>query len=146
MTRIIPLLFIASLLTACGGEEGSAPVVDPSPQLSDIQGSSWQLQEITVLGGFTFTPEQSSDYTLHFESDNRLRGQSDCNTISGEWSVAESLQVSNFSSTRSLCVPGSLHNYYTLYLRNVNNMEWQGESLVLRTPDEGVGLRFARSQ
>ncbi len=145
MKKITTTLCLTVLLTSCGGDD-STPAAPAVPQLADIQDSSWELQEMTVLGGFVFTPEVPADYTLRFENDGRLRGQSDCNTYTGTWAVEDSLTVSGYSSTRSLCVPGSLHNYYSLYLRNVNAMEWQGDNLVLRTPDEGVGLRFAQVQ
>ncbi|MEQ8955376.1 MAG: META domain-containing protein, partial [Gammaproteobacteria bacterium] len=121
------------------------PVSDPTPQLSDIHVSAWELQLLTVLCGFVFTPEEPGKYTLRFENDGRLRGQSDCNTFTGTWALEESLVVTEFSSSRSLCVPGSIHNYYALYLRAVNAMEWQGTDLVLRTPDEDVKLLFLRA-
>lgn len=41
-----------------------------------------------------------------------------------------------------MCIAGSLHNYFSLYLRDVVNMNLEGESLTLRTTTEGVVMNF----
>jgi len=137
-------LLAALLLTSCGGESDNgvtAGVEDQAP-VASMEGTSWELTGMVVLGGHVFTPDDPARYTLQFRSENRLTGQSDCNRFTANWHQQEGLHISDFSSTRSLCIAGSLHNFYTLYLRNANAVERDGASMILRTPDEEVRLIF----
>lgn len=138
--------FAMLLLGSCGGDSGSGTageqVDGAAATAAAIEGSSWELVELVVLGGYTFTPDDPTKYTLQFRSENRLTGQSDCNTFTAAWDYQERLGISEFSSTRSLCLSGSLHNFYVLYLRNANALERDGAELILRTPDEEVRLTF----
>ena len=150
--RSIPLLAATLLLTACGGEDVNQAANDQAMSaeaaaqaaLANLEGSSWELLELTVLGGHVFEPEDPADYTLRFLSDNRVRGKSDCNTINGNWSTDEAFALSGISSSRSLCLAGSLHNYYLLYLRDVVGMEQRNDAMVLTTSDSDVNLTFRK--
>jgi len=143
MYKWLSLVSLTLIFAACDSgeiaEQVQEEVVDYAALLED---SSWELVDIVVLGGFVFEPEVSSDYTIRFRPENRFTGKSDCNTLTGNWQVAEDLTITGFNSTRSMCPPGSLHNYFSLYLRDVVSMELEGESLTLRTTTEGVTLQF----
>lgn len=144
-TRLAGAAFILLLFGSCGGESDGTPgesVDAAAVTAAAIEGTSWELVELVVLGGYVFTPEEASQYTLQFRSDNRLTGQSDCNTFTALWDYQEALAISDFSHTRSMCLSGSLHNFYVLYLGNVNALERDGAGLILRTPDEEVRLTF----
>lgn len=128
---------------------------EPSPDQSapngvtaaaELEGTAWELAEMTVLGGYSFTPDQPDKYTVEFRTDNRLTGKSDCNTFTGHWSHEDTFAISQFSASRSMCISGSLHNYYSLYLRDVNGYERAGNQLVLNTPIEEVRLVFSASE
>jgi len=139
---------LASLLlvvAACGpteqgqGEEEAAPIAETVT----LEGSNWQVVQLTVPGGFVFTPDDSSKYVLNFRSENRLTGTSDCNRLTGTWhQEGTALSFDPFSSTRSLCPPGSLHNNLVLYLRDVDTHEFRNGRLFMSTPTEGVELEF----
>ena len=131
-------------LAACdnAGESVSETESAPIDYAALLQDSSWELTRIVVLGGFEFTPEVPADYTLRFRSENRLTGKSDCNTFTANWNVGDDLTISNFSPTRSMCIAGSLHNYFSLYVRDVVSMQLADDSLVLGTTTEGVRLEF----
>ena len=137
-------LLAALVLTSCGGEGdgGAGAEVEEQASSASMEGTSWELTGMIVLGGHVFTPDDPARYTLQFRSDNRLTGQSDCNRFTANWNRQEGLSISDFSTTRSMCLAGSLHNFYTLYLRNANALERDGATMILRTPDEEVRLIF----
>lgn len=137
----LPLIAAMLSLAACDNAE---VVSEPEPvdYAALLEDSAWELTEIVVLGGYVFEPEVPADYTLRFRTDGRLTGKSDCNTFTANWDVAENLTISNYNPTRSMCIAGSLHNYYSLYLRDVVGMELNDEGLVLHTTAEGVELEF----
>ena len=142
-TYAFPVIVAAALLlVACDNDSGVVSEPEPVDYTALLEDSSWELTEIVVLGGYVFEPETPSDYTLRFRTDGRLTGKSDCNTFTANWDVAENLTVSNYSPTRSMCIAVSLHNYYSLYLRDVVSMELEDQSLILRTTSEGVQLEF----
>lgn len=109
-----------------------------------LEGTNWQLQNMRVLGGFLFTPEDPSLYRLNFRSDNRLTGTSDCNTITGSYfQESTDFHFDPFVSTRKLCPPGSLHNNLVLILKNVNAIEFRDGKMYMTNGYDGVELEFA---
>lgn len=144
-SRFFLLAIISGLLlSACGSEGGSSDVVDSQPANSiELESSRWQLVELVALGGHSFIPEDPADYTLNFRPEGRLTGKSDCNTFTADWAVAGgSLTFANYNPTRSLCIRGSLHNYYSLYLRDVTGVSAEGDGLALVTSTPDVRLVF----
>ena len=140
-------LISVSLLQACN--DSTEPVASQSESdgftAAELEGTSWELIELVVMGGFEFVPDDPAKYTVQFRSDNRVTGKSDCNTITAQWPHADSFAITDFGSTRSMCIGGSLHNYYTLYLRDVNGFAREDDQLVLTTPVEEVRLVFSAS-
>jgi heat shock protein HslJ len=140
-------IFLSGLLVvivACSPAEQNGESNDVTEQAIPLEGSNWQLVQLTVLGGYVFVPEESSEYVLNFRSENRLSGISDCNTISGSWQQENNgLHFEPFSSSRSLCAPGSLHNNLVLYLKDVAAHSLRDGHLVLTTPTEGIEIEFA---
>ena len=143
-------LFLYSLLpvlAACGPAEQGVGVeeadVSPVAEITPLEGSNWQLVQLTVMGGFEFTPDDPGKYVLNFRSENRLTGTSDCNRISGSWQQEETvLRFEPFNATRSLCVPGSLHSNLALNLSNVVGHEFRAGHMILTTTTEGVEIEF----
>lgn len=154
--RRLPLLVLAlsALLSACGSDEPAAPPEPEALSAADLVDTRWELTGMTVMGGFEFEPEQPASYTLRFRQDNRLTGQSDCNTFTANWqdnSAAEAaeshnFQISNYDVSRSMCIRGSLHNYYSLYMRDVVSLEASETAMTLRTTTPDVQLQFRRSE
>ena len=109
-----------------------------------LEGTNWQLQNMKVLGGFLFTPDDPSQYRLNFRSENRLTGTSDCNTITGYYfQESTGFRFDPFVSTRKLCSPGSLHNNLVLILKDVNAIEFRDGMMYMTNGYEGVELEFA---
>lgn len=143
--RKILLAGLIAVLAACGpGERGAEEELVGSPaQIIPLEGTNWQLVQMTVLGGFVFTPDDPGKYVLNFRSENRLTGVSDCNQISGSWQQQEStLRFDPFVSTRKLCPPGSLHNNLALYLKDAAVHEFRDDHMILTTTTEGVAIEF----
>ena len=112
-------------------------------EVMPLEGTNWQLVNLTVLGGFNFTPDDPGKYVLNFRSESRLTGSSDCNSLNGSWhQEGSALHFEPFSSTRKLCPPGSLHNNLLLYLRDTNAVKISSGHMVLTTDTDGVEMEF----
>ena len=108
-----------------------------------LEGTNWQLQNMKVLGGFLFTPDDPSLYRLNFRTENRLTGTSDCNSISGYYfQESTGFRFEPFVTTRKLCSPGSLHNNLVLILKDVNAIEFRGGKMYMTNGEDGVELEF----
>ena len=153
---IARLLLIATLsgllLSACGSEGESESVVNSEIESAvessiELENTRWQLVELVALGGHSFVPDDPSDYTLVFRPEGRLTGKSDCNTFTAQWATNDNaLAFTDYSSTRSLCIRGSLHNYYSLYLREVTDATADANELALVTSTPGVRLTFQATE
>ena len=108
-----------------------------------LEGTNWQLQNMKVLGGFLFTPDDPSLYRLNFRTENRLTGTSDSNSISGYYfQESTGFRFEPFVTTRKLCSPGSLHNNLVLILKDVNAIEFRGGKMYMTNGHDGVELEF----
>lgn len=143
-SRTIFLSGLLVVLAACSpAEQGEENNTDAPAEIVSLEGSKWQLVELTVLGGFTFQPNPTSDYNIFFRSNDRLTGRSDCNDITGSWFQGNtSLRLEPFAVTRALCAPGSLHNNLALYMKDVDAYSIQDGHLMLTTPTEGILIEF----
>lgn len=147
-TATIRKLFITGALVtlvACGPTEQPAEeeAAAAQAQAIELEGTNWQLVEMTVLGGFVFTAEGPAEYVLNFRSENRLTGTSDCNSINGSWfQDGTALRFEPFIASRKLCSPGSLHNNLALYLKDTTALEIREGNMFLSTIIEGVELEF----
>ena len=135
------LLSFASLALYGAVVTNSANAADE--QTLSLEGTNWQLVKLTVLGGFVFTPADHGAYVLNFRSENRLTGESDCNSITGAWQQdSTTLRFEPFGATRELCSPGSLHNNLVLYLRDTQTFQLVDGKLFLHTSTAGVEIEF----
>jgi len=141
-------LFLTSLLAtfvSCGPTEqgGEKEAGNSVAEFVPLEGTNWQLVQLEVAGGFVFTPEEPGKYVLNFRSENRLTGTSDCNRITGSWQQeSATLRFEPFSATKSLCVPGSLHNYLALNLGAVVTHTFRDGHMIMTTTTEGVEIEF----
>ncbi len=141
------MVSVISLVLALAGcspnEQELADEVSPAAPVAALEGSNWQLVQMVVPGGFVFTPDDPADYVLNFRSEDRLTGTSDCNRITGSWhQQGAALSFESFATTRALCPPPSLHNYLSLYLRDVTSLRFSDDRLYLTTTTDGVELEF----
>ena len=135
---------LIALLSACSpAEQAAEESALATPESIPLEGTNWQLVKLTVLGGFEFVPEDPSIYSLNFRSENRLTGNSDCNSITGTWIQEDfSLRFEPLGTTRRLCPPGSLHNNWIINLPNTNAYSISGENIVLTTDVPDIKMEF----
>lgn len=139
----LPKLSNALLLSVVVAASGLAAKEIVAEEALALEGTNWQLVQVTVLGGFVFSPEDHGKYVLNFRSGNRLTGTSDCNRLSGSWhQEGLALHFDPFATTTNLCVAGSLHNNLVLYLKDVDALSLRDGHLVMTTPTEGVEIEF----
>lgn len=77
-----------------------------------LEGTSWQLAAFRGGDGALLRPDDSSKYTLRFESDGVFTARIDCNRARGGWksSAPGRLEFGPMAATRAQCAPGSLHD------------------------------------
>lgn len=139
--RKLILTGLLATLAACAPTEQGAE--NEGGEFISLESTNWQLVQMTVAGGFIFTPDEPGKYVLNFRSENRLTGTSDCNRINGTWQQeSAALRFEPFSATRSLCTPGSLHNNLVLNLGAVVAYIFRDGHMILTTTVEGVELDF----
>jgi len=141
---IMKLGFLASVtvlaLVRCSPAE-EAPT-DSGPMA--LENTAWQLQSITVLGGFEFIPENPGDYVLRFRSDSRFSATSDCNRVSASWvQDGNNLDLEQFTTSNNMCPPGTLHNHFVSNLMSVQAFSENEQHLVFTTDRQGILLEFA---
>ena len=137
----VGMLFLSLVLSSCG--EGQPPTEEVASEPVVLEGTFWQLVKITAIGGYEFTPEDSSDYVLRFRRESRLVVDSDCNTAGATWSQdGNRVILEQFVTTNGLCPPGTLHNHFVSNLRNIETFTQQGDNLVFTTSIPGVTIEF----
>ena len=139
---LLTSLFV--ILAGCSAEQENATETTNATEGGvSLEGTNWQLVQLTVLGGFVFEPDDHSKYVLNFRSGNRLTGTSDCNSLTGSWlQDGTALRFEPFATTRSLCLAGSLHNNLILYLKDVNALSLREGHLILTTLEDGIEIEF----
>lgn len=145
--NLLPACMLAILtLAGCGqdgGSGGGSPVQEAPGAPVALLDTAWRLVRITAIGGFVFTPEDGSEYTLRFRSENRLVANSDCNRVSATWvQDGNSLTFEEFFSTQAMCPPGTLHNHFVSNLRDTRNARIEAGHLILTTDFEGVAVEL----
>lgn len=142
MTKTNSFRNLTGLLCLCIAVLSGSIQINAQERAS-LENTNWQLVKMVVLGGFEFVPDDPAEYVINFRSDSRLTGTSDCNDFVGSWfQEGASLHFKPFAPSRKLCEPGSLHNNFTLLMRNVDASEMRGQHLVLTTTTDGLFLEF----
>ena len=121
----------------------AAPIYAQSEATAALENTSWQLLEIRSANGFVQTPENSEDYLFRFRLNNRAEIQAHCNAAGATWQLdGDSLSITDLVTTRKLCLPPSLFNFYIMHLGNVQSINVDEERLILTTGPVAVELEF----
>ena len=108
-----------------------------------LENTSWQLLEMRSANGFVQIPENSEDYLFRFRLNNRAEIQADCNAAGATWEVdGENISLTELVTTRKLCLPPTLFNFYIMHLQNVQKISVSEDKLVLTTGPAVVELEF----
>jgi para-nitrobenzyl esterase len=98
--------------TAAPPDAANAPSAASSAAPANLAGTSWQLVKFTGSDGSKLEPDDSTKYTLAFQSDGVVVARIDCNRGRGTWKSVEPGQLvfGPLALTRMMCPPGSMHD------------------------------------
>ncbi len=136
------LLVLPLLLAACSSnpESADSPAAIIASRLAE---TSWRLQHIQSMNDETFVPATGAVFTLHFQAEDRVAMQADCNRGSGSYNQTGSqLEFGVIATTRALCPPASLHDRFLSNLEYVRSFVLQDGKLHLATMADGAILTF----
>jgi len=111
---------------------------------SELEGTSWQLLNITSMNDRVDVPDTPSKYTLEFNPDGTAQIVADCNRGAGTWTSesAGRLQFGPVASTRAQCPPDSLSERYLAQFEWVRSYVLEGSHLFLATMADGAIIEF----
>jgi heat shock protein HslJ len=99
-----------------------------------LENTSWQLVIIHGFGDSEFIPANPESYLLRFRLENRLQIEADCNQAGATWALdAGSLSLTDFVTTRKLCIQPSLFNRYIMNLDRSASLTRDGDRLIIRS-------------
>ena len=132
--KTLPLLVLILALGAAGCDENP---VSPS-QITNI---TWKLESIARVGNALVSVPNPEQYTVRFESNNRVSVRADCNSCSGSYTLdGSSLSIGQLACTLIACPMPGLDTLFTSALQNVRTVNVTGNQLVLTGTE--VTLRF----
>jgi heat shock protein HslJ len=132
--KTLPLLGLILALGAAGCDENP---VSPS-QITNI---TWKLESIARVGNALVSVPNPEQYTVRFESNNRVSVRADCNSCSGSYTLdGSSLSIGQLACTLIACPMPGLDTLFTSALQNVRTVNVTGNQLVLTGTE--VTLRF----
>lgn len=116
-----------------------------APDLTELTGQVWQLQEIQYNDGQLLTAEPSADYTLEFLADGSIVAKADCNQAIGSFSTTDSREITigPLATTSAACSPGSIGDDYVQGLDNAAIYFFQDGNLFLDIRYDTGTMRFA---
>lgn len=118
---------------------------EPAPNRSDANliRTPWQWKNTTMVvdGGTrveTIEPEEPSQFVVRFEEDGRMSATTDCNNVSGRYSVdGAGLTFSELTSTRMFC-ENSLEEEFTDQLSRVVGFLLRDDEVQFLVGEEGI--------
>jgi heat shock protein HslJ len=125
----------------------SLPVLTGSQvcaQESPLANTRWQLVAIQSMDDNTYTPADSSEYTLAFQTDQSVAIRSDCNRMTGTWAFegASQLTFHDMAGTVALCPGDSLDERYRAQFQWVRSYVLRDGHLFLATMADGSIIEF----
>ena len=100
------VIFIGQTQESMGNPNptGDASVQSTSTEPVSLRENTWIWQESTKSDGSTLTPNKPGVFTLEFAGDGTLRGTTDCNGFSGQYSLSGArLESGPFAMTKMFC-------------------------------------------
>lgn len=120
------------------------PASEIISQTSPLSGTRWQLVAIQSMDDSTYTPRDSSDYTLAFNADHSFAIRSDCNQVQGSWTAKGSSQLrfSEMAGTQAACPGDTLDERYRAQFEWVRSYMLRDGRLFLATMADGSIIEF----
>jgi heat shock protein HslJ/membrane-bound inhibitor of C-type lysozyme len=100
------VIFIGQTEASLGNPNPAAEAITPvsATSTTSLVGNIWVWQSSTLSDGTTLTPNKPGVFTLEFNAEGNVRGTTDCNGFSGQY-TQESSNVSSgpFAMTKMFC-------------------------------------------
>ena len=127
--RINSLIFLLPfilILLSCGSENKEK---EPS-----LTGNSWKLIKIEAGKKSEKLIDKPKSYTVRFYDDSTLKVKSDCNSCSGNFSVAgKFIKLSNLDCSKKFCGKNSYDYLFQTFLNNSSSFYLSSDELVLES-------------
>ena len=151
LTMLPPGKSTAPSLQATPLPPAPEPTALPAPALTpvasnQIQGATWQLQEIRAGGGRVIQVADPAKYTLTLNADGTANMVADCNSGKGTYTLTGDKLNLKLGFTRKLCPQPSLFNQVNKYLQFADTAALQNASLVVGYGNGGGALIFKAAQ
>ena len=136
MDKTLTYIFTATCAVALLGCQEELPD-------AGLVGTLWTLEAIEVPGEPDILPGATHVVSIQFSEDNRIEGQIDCNTYSGEYTLTEgdSMEVDMQYITEILCGT-SIDGHYLVGLRAVHSYGIIGNQLRLYFDESALKYRY----
>jgi len=92
--------------------------------LAPIYVYKWQWEESRFNGGDVTTPDDSSQFVLQFQNENRFNSTTDCNSIFGNFDLENGTEISfgQIGATKKACLGETLEREYVETLDEINTL------------------------
>ena len=121
----LPLVVLILAVGAVGCDENP---VSPS-EIVDI---TWKLESIARVGNALVTVPNPEQFTVRFESSNRIQVRADCNSCSGGYTLdGSSMSIGPLACTRVACPMPGLDTLFTSALENVRSATVANDALIM---------------
>lgn len=116
-----------------------------TPDISELTGRVWQLQEIQYNDGTLLTADPPENYTVEFFEDGSIVAKADCNQAIGSFSTTASreITVASLATTSAACPPGSISDEYVQGLNDSAIYFFRDGNLFLDIQYDAGTMKFA---
>jgi heat shock protein HslJ len=106
---------------------------DESPvSPSEIVEITWKLESIARVGSALVTVPNPEQFTIRFETNNRVSVRADCNSCTGGYTLdGSSISITQLACTRVACPTPGLDTLYTTALADVRTVATAQDRLVM---------------
>jgi heat shock protein HslJ len=124
---------------ALASEPGTTPSTSPT-----LSGTAWQWQQTRMNNDEEFTPDDPSNYTVHFMADGSVAIRADCNRARGTYtSDGSAIAITMGPSTMAACPEGSLGGRFATQLVGATIYFFRSDDLYLDLKFDSGTMKFA---
>jgi heat shock protein HslJ len=141
--RVLAAVAVALWLVGCAMPE-TEPERGAESAGEELAGTAWEMVRIQSMDDRSWSPEDSSRYTLEFDADGSAYMALGCNRGSAAWLSERPghLEFSPVASTRALCRDDGLSERYAMQFEYVRSYVFRDGHLFLATYADGAIIEF----
>lgn len=112
--------------TGNGATGGKGTVTTITPKKNPLSGTSWIWKDTAFNNKSASTLPANNKFVITFWTDGAITSSTDCNSISGQYSVNnDKITVANIASTKMACQGATLEAEYIKQLTQVTNFTFE---------------------